>query len=228
MGHIHIEMTEFEAALMHSDIVSRPYLTWVMATPNGSKFCKPLARSLGKANEPIPRLWQAGAGFIDRGERLSADSVAYDIRRAWIGFDHRNEEYAEQLGECTKNSYNLTRDRFSVAPYNVLYGTLEWRAFDAAADWDEQEAHIAFIQRYVDVILTKTQKFACMPWGNGIKKAAHQKVMKATIDAYRNDKDRCAREFKEFIVNTLELPWKRYEWLLARNLDPAFEWGKRD
>lgn len=225
MGHIHIELAQEEAAMVHADLIARPYMTWIMATPNGSKYCKSLARGY-KDVMPL-RLLQPGSGIVNLVERTpsSYSYSSFDSVIAFEGFDSQNQKYIEKLHPYSGNVYNLLRERFTIAPYNFGYGTLEWRAFDSAGTWEEQEANIAFLQRYCHV-MTK-QKFGAMPWPNRSSRKDRDQVLREIINTYRTDKDRCAREFKELIVSTLELPWDSYEWLLDRNLDAAFEWGRR-
>lgn len=85
-------------------------------------------------------------------------------------------------------------------------GTLEWRMFDAAADWEMQEEHIAFIQALVSwVDRTPTEKMTLSEIKDIVNKT--KKL------------DFCIKEFKNFIVNELKLPWHRYEWYVERNLE---------
>jgi hypothetical protein len=228
MGHIHIGLSKEQVAYIHADLVARPYLTWIFATPNGSQYCKSLARSYLK-QDLEPRFPLKGSEFVQEGHRIRPDSNIYDIFTTWntLDFNGGNYEHEITTEERHGNLYALTDDRFSIAPYNYFHGTMEWRAFDAAATWKEQEEHLAFLQRYTWSVLSNADNFPAAPWGPGLPRAARNKVLQGYIDAYRKNKDACVREFKDLIVNTLELPWSRYKWYLERNLDAAFEWGKR-
>lgn len=104
----------------------------------------------------------------------------------------------------------------NILRYDDYYDTIEWRAFDSAADWEIQQSHIAFIQRYVALI--KKLKTRIHPI---------QHEDEEFLNRYRNV-DRCVREFKEFITRTLELPWNEYSWYVDRNLIPKLKngWSK--
>lgn len=96
------------------------------------------------------------------------------------------------------------------------YKTVEWRAFDSAADWEIQASHIAFIQRYVALI--KKLKYKIHPINE------HDEDF---LNQYKNV-NRCVKEFKSFITETLELPWKEYSWYVDRNLIPKLKNGWSD
>lgn len=229
MGHIHIGLDNTQIAHIHADLLTKPYLTWIFATPNGSQYCKSLARAY--INEHYePRFPMKESEFAKVGRRQRGNSNVFDTTMSWESFDHNGEPYSQDLSyseQYGNNLHALTADRFSIAPHNSFHSTMEWRAFDAAATWREQEEHIAFLQRYCYKVLSRADSYPSIPFGPGLGRTQRNKTLKSFIDAYRNDKDACVRDFKELIVNTLELPWNRYEWYLERNLDPAFEWGKR-
>lgn len=221
MGHIHIGLNEIQIAHIHADLIARPYLTWIFATPNGSQYCKSLARAYMRENKE-PRFPLVGSEFEKVGRRMRADSTMFTTVMTWTSYDWRGQPYMKDLWheeQFNNNLHLLTTDRFSIAPRNAYHNTMEWRAFDSAPTWREQEEHIAFLQRYCFKILEGADSYPAAPFGQNLSKLQRDKTLKSFIDAYRNDKDACVRDFKDLIVNTLELPWNRYEWYLERNLD---------
>lgn len=107
-----------------------------------------------------------------------------------------------------------------------MYGTLEFRAFDAADSWETQEEHIAFYQRYAEMCIRK-YKAAYGDVSGKVEGFPTNKLIPKIYTSYRNNKDKCIKDFKKLIVDELELPWERYEWYIERNLNSAFEFGAR-
>ncbi len=194
MGHIHMAMTTQEALIMVADMMSRPYLTWILATPNGSHFC------------------QSFLHYYTRADGFWGDAIR-PLNLKKIG---TNSTFSRTIA-------GFPQSRFVLANYNDSFGTLEFRAFDAADSWEMQEEHIAFYQRYVHKILSNSDRHFPVPY-NSKKGIQHLKSM---LDGYRDDKDRCIRDFKHLIVDTLELPWDRYSGYVDQNLHSAFEFGLR-
>lgn len=237
MGHIHIEMTQVEAAMMTADALCRPYLSWVLATPHGTKFCKSVIGAyLSKVNhtsswrETLPASMElryplAGDEVLEVPVKIDADRNRYNLYTFYQTYDSDGNMFAYKWDESETNRFQMTQDRFSLCPYNYTYGTLEWRAFDAAHDWSMQEGQMAFIQRYAAKVLSGAYPPA--PFTKNLSRAEREKVLREFRGYYAKDIDRCIRDFKDLIVRGLELPWKRYKFYVDMNLVPCFEWGQR-
>lgn len=104
----------------------------------------------------------------------------------------------------------------NILRYDDCLDTIEWRAFDSAADWEIQQSHIAFIQRYVALIKKLKTRIHPIQHNDDEFLNRYKKV------------DICVREFKEFITRTLELSWNEYSWYVDRNLIPKLKngWSK--
>lgn len=176
MGHIHMGMTRTQAGMIMSDIALRPYLGWILSSPNGSNYCQSLKNV---------------------GVQMAVSDPGHSINNS----------------------------RYVITNYNTMYRTLEFRAFDAADSWETQEEHIAFYQRYSAWAINQYRQ------EHGTPKKVIQYPSDAKINSVYNSfyesKDKCIKDFKDLIVNKLELPWDRYEWYIERNLDSAFEFGAR-
>jgi hypothetical protein len=217
MGHIHVDVTRREAIIVHADMHARPYLTWILATPNGSEYCESLIGSylLSKKQLDYP------LGQEKKPRKIHKQGVV-------TAYTYIDRYYGSQSGRSHESDANISNRNFEACPYrpHIGNGTIEWRLFDAAATWEIQAEHIAFVQRYMATLL-KARKYTPAPF----LKDRPQKEWKAALTTfhkqYRDNIDLCIKEFKALVVDTLELPWKRYEWYIERNLAPAFEWGKR-
>lgn len=237
MGHIHIEMNQVEAAMMTAEVLGRPYLSWILATPGGVKYCKSVIGSyLSKVNHtnyyrtPEPcemelRYPLADDEVLEVPVKVSSSHDRYDLYTFYQTFDSDGNRFAYRMTDSDTNRFQMTQDRFSVCPYNYTQGTLEWRAFDAPHDWSMQEGQMAFLQRYVSKVLSSP--YPAAPFAKNMSRAEREKVFREFRNVYAKDIDRCIRDFKDLIVRGLELPWKRYEFYIDMNLAPAFEWGQR-
>jgi hypothetical protein len=230
MGHIHIAVKQEEAVAIIADLAARPYLGWIFATPNGSAYCKSVLSSY------ITKGLNPGFSFPVKNEKLKRISVNYvNTNEPPLYTDYYwNDTVDENMKTVLEGPFMLKAnrwiandDRFMVACYRPTFGTLEWRAFDAAADWEIQEEHVAFLQHYIAVILEKQKQYPAVPFIKGMRRAAQRRTFSAMREQYRSNFDLCVQDYKALIVNTLGLPWNRYEWYIDRNLKPAFEWGKK-
>jgi hypothetical protein len=107
---------------------------------------------------------------------------------------------------CRNSQLDMKRWHLTLRP---AHRTIEWRAFDAAADWEIQELQIALYQRYADYATQRTTPLD-MP----------------TIRHFRRvacDIDASVAGFRHLIEHELELPWLSYSWMVERNLIPNVE-----
>jgi len=86
-------------------------------------------------------------------------------------------------------------------------GTIEWRAFDSAADWEIQRCHLRMVQRYVQKIKQLTSRLPV--------------PKQFCSDAWTLDQ--AVKGFRRFVVSHLELDWQDYEWMVERNLEVRFK-----
>lgn len=91
------------------------------------------------------------------------------------------------------------------------YETVEWRAFDSAADWSIQECQLALALRYHQYV-GKNDLMSLPCKGQRAKSVIHLLNDFSLVTA--------ERDFREFITHDLELPWKSYSWMVERNLQP--------
>lgn len=103
--------------------------------------------------------------------------------------------------------------RSLILRYSHLYDTLEWRAFDSAADWEIQELQLALVHRWVQRVKRKKIKPVDPRWPG--------------LQFEEWTLDRAVKCFRNWVVDELELPWRSYEWMIERNMEPRMvkQWG---
>lgn len=116
--------------------------------------------------------------------------------------------------------------QFATPEFGTTKGsrTLEFRMFNSARTWKEQTLHMAFVQRYMDMVdhLAKDPQIRMdAVWGMGGNQIPN------AMSRVRNKSCRlawCVREFNRLITK-LGLPWEEYEGYVVENLETQFEWG---
>lgn len=192
-GHIHMGKLSMPLICdMFRDMVFRPYLSWALLDPNDDINGQALLTK-GYGNT-----------YCEQASALNSQ-LAHVAADAPFGFIERTYE----------------DDRCHILSSRREYETVEWRAFDSAADWSIQRQQIAIYQRYVALFL-KSQ-YRCY----GFSKDWLQRDVIDYLASWK-DLNKCIRAFRDFIMNDLELPWPEYKWFVERNLEPKFKnrWSK--
>lgn len=124
--------------------------------------------------------------------------------------------YWDQWGDTYKLSGTY---KFRVVNF-VGDKRVEWRAFEAAENWREQEAQLAFLQRYFQWIVKGK--------GHKLNLAAEthastdkDKAPNVYHEKFVNNFDACVMDFRD-LIEDLELPWSRYSYLIEKHLVPSF------
>jgi len=232
MGHIHVDCNIREAAIITADMIGRPYLTWIFATPMGSEYCKSMLSAIISDRKQFgARSWQE---FSDFNYPLKDDTVIiinsknkfnhFNKKSVLKTIDHNGEIIYKPLDWYGNIDYNLLQTKFAATPWRSELGTIEMRFFDSAQDWKQQSEHIAFAQRYVYKLLENSKRYTPAPC---VWEKTTNKHLKSQLNQYRNNIDLCISDFKDLITKTLELPWDRYSKYIDDRLVPSFEYGKR-
>lgn len=236
MGHIHINCSKHDAAVITADAFARPYLTWLFAAPMGSKFCKSTVGSMideyTLPNYPVigDKLVNKKKAVVSRNEYFMSIYSTHMKPKTTFKTVHMLETIDASGKKTTVETddgevdYSLITRRFTAFAYREHLNTVEMRFFDSAEDWKQQAEHVAFAQRYVEQLLKNAKRFTPAPYAQ--RKATFENL-KEMKNQYRDNIDLCIKDFKDLITLTLELPWNRYEKYIEKNLVPAFEYGDR-
>lgn len=236
---------EEETYLAKRMLINTPYAGTVYADLGCVEVPSPILRSWGEAeqfyNTVTKRLariklrpyrgddWEGGGGHIHTGELCKFERWAWftQMQRrpyiAWTCISAVDDINAKSLNGSKYLHTLIKRGCFKIDKgYCIVerrsLPTIEWRAWDAAADWEIQELQLAFVQRY-----------AAWCAAVGPVEPLTGKENLACYGFYHSDYKACARAFKNFVVDDLQLPWRKYAWLVKRNLWPRFHcsWGTR-
>lgn len=186
MGHIHMGIPRHLRGEIVHGIIERPYLTWAFAGPYNHDYCF------------TPMLHIIDALKIDR--LTHHYHIDYCIQRA--------ETRLARMFTGADESTHVSHRYMPALRVQSDNPTLEWRAFDAAADWEMQEEHIMFTQAMV--IFFKNNKQSQLNMSDLFN--SHM--------THTNNFELCAEKFEKFITKDLKLDWGRYSWYVDRNLEP--------
>lgn len=193
MGHIHVGgLSDREKVWAMRDIVCRPYLSWALVHPSDDINAMPVSDHLKANTHP-------------RSGKLV----------------NRKEYWWAQNFEAGRNSYTARLPRWKDYALRHAWGydTMEWRAFDAPQDWNEQVRQMALVQRYFDYVRQNADKpLIKLPFARN-KPAIREWERGWTFD-------RAAGEYRQFIKD-MDLPVKQYDYWIDQNMQPRFEWGVR-
>lgn len=229
-GHIHMgNVNDKLRRKFLIEVWKRPWLTWAFVSPNVNWYARSVDRAL-EGNYPSYRRFTNVPPHFHMLRYLQY----YESRliQAWFSAQEVQDNYE---GFYTAIDASILKSVFAgVFGWKSVITrftdkTVEWRAFDAAASWEEQEAAIAFYQRFMDW----TDKLSAKE-NDGSFRTEYLKAKKADITlapgslraTFRKNMPLCVKNFKH-LIDQLELPWDDYEWLIDVNLKPAFAWGKR-
>lgn len=192
-GHIHMGgLSDMQRRHVIVEAYKHPYLSWFFASPNGSAYCRSIAGQFVTDGKSSLYCSAASRSLFDN---LDTPATYYDNRPRIFG----------RLAGKTCILSNRPN-------------TLEWRAFDAAADWDEQASMIGFYQRFVDYSQSANAgRFADL---------SPDLMPHKLLLLYRYNAELCIKGFKRLIA-AMGLDWADYKHLVKLNLRPAFVFGKR-
>jgi hypothetical protein len=181
-GHIHIDCTEWEQIKVGREIAARPYLSWVFLHPSDDINGQSIA------------YWMASQFSSDDG-----DNIPF-----WMNPGLTAQGWKNRQGQVINGFMSSFRPRSHECKSTVINMSgsqgLEFRAFTGAYDLEEQYLHMAFLQRYVDWVLSK--KTAEVPWAN-------KREARSFLESWRNY-DRCEDAFFDLILE-LGLDPKAYQ-----------------
>lgn len=258
-GHIHMgSVDEKLRRKFFIEVWKRPWLSWAFVSPNVNVYAQSLDRVL-EANYDgysryVPTITlgydsygNRTLGHVDNHislgphYRMLRYLQTYENRVIQKEFSKLNGCHVKEVQDGYEGFYTAIDASALRHVFNGIFAwkrvitrvtdqTVEWRAFDSAASWEEQEAAVSFYQRFMDWTDNLPKKE-----NDGRFRTEYLKAKKAGITlapgafraVFRNDMALCIKSFKELIVDQLELPWDNYEWLIDVNLKPAFAWGAR-
>lgn len=166
----------------------------------GMKF--PMAVSMLRDMAARPYV---GWALLDPNDDINANSLASASSHSLFGCAFKKRF----------SSYDYLY-RNTVLTWNGTYKTVEWRAFDAAADWEIQEQQVAIVQRYAALFKERDYYVHGYP----SDQLERGRFLTEWRDKYKKNLDLSIRGFREFIEHDLCLPWADYEWFVERNLVP--------
>lgn len=257
-GHIHMgNVNDKLRRKFLIEVWKRPWLSWAFVSPNVNVYAQSLDRVLEANYDGYSRYVPTiTLGYDNYGNRMLGHvdnhislGPHYRMLRYLQTYENRviRKEFSKLNGCHVKEVQDGYEGFYTAIDASALrhvfagvFGwksvitrftdkTVEWRAFDAAASWEEQEAAIAFYQRFMDW----TDKLSAKE-NDGSFRTEYLKAKKADITlapgslraTFRKNMPLCVKNFKH-LIDQLELPWDDYEWLIDVNLKPAFAWGKR-
>lgn len=192
-GHIHARYTPSLAMKAFRDILRRPYLLWVFNDPN-DKGCNLFNEAVGKIDPDLIKIVNALPEDVKLDKMFDRGYMSEEFRRAIM--------YYAKSTENTKSAW-LFDDKGYPLRWCARYDTLEFRFFDAPANWEEQKSHVMFVDAYTRWL--KNQPM--VPTENLAPKA----IRKYTTDSAQV-------EFYAF-CQTLDLNPDDYESQVVRNLE---------
>lgn len=204
-GHIHMDLPLDTMRKVIKQSYHRPYLPWI--------FLDPQACQWGKS---IPAVFAHHATAYSYNVGLFLNNKA--VRKLFVELDQTYDTTAyyvswPRTSFSTTRAMAITTDELrTMVRINSKYRTLEWRAFDSAATWDEQAAMLAFYHRYAK-LCADAPEFAFTDLS--IKEDAPLTV----INRYK--KFSVAHKAFKQLLNQLELPYEAYSVFVERNLESA-------
>lgn len=198
-GHIHV--SKLSPSLMRNifrDMQNRPYLPWIFNEADDDNSADSFTSQLAK----VPKELREHAAKATFDPSLFGD-VNHNGRLAMMFF-----------GNLKPNVNWFPDSKGGMLAYRGEFKTLEFRLFEAPSNWEEQEAHIRFVQQYIQwVDATYSSKAPVVTMFD--PKA--EKALK---------KEDCEREFRA-LLDVLGLPHGPYERMIAENLTQRFTRGTR-
>ena len=200
-GHIHVgPIKEMLALNIIRDMQNRPWLTWTFNEPDDGTTACTFTKSLNGLSDTV----RAAATNVNVDPGLFCDDLNEDAQIALVFYG--NPKFV--------SSDWLPSSKGKMLRYIARHKTLEFRMFEAPANWQEQEAHIRFIESYI-------------AWVEATYKKSPATV---TIDRLEQLKsmteESCRMEFVKFL-EILGLPAAPYQRMLDQNLAYRFKKGER-
>ncbi len=200
-GHIHIGgLKPSHMANIIRDVQNRPWLMWTFNEPDDNTSANSFTDDLVEISDALKK----AAMVINADPTLFADEVSTQGAAALLFYGNP---------EFTDTGW-LPDDKGKSLRYSGIHKTLEFRFFEAPANWSEQEAQLRFVHAYVTYI-DKTYK------GKQVELTV---TTKGELSAFKLQD--CEHHFRS-LLDTLELPHAPYERMIKENLGYRFKRGKK-
>lgn len=193
MGHIHVGgLTNREKLWALKDMANRPYVSWALVHPSDDINARPLALQVVRNfDRSVPSSW-----WEDRCVPKNPKPFA---------------SYEDDLNLPFWKNF-IFRTNANV--------TVEWRAFDAPTNWDEQVRQMALVQAYFAYVRRGAEgDYPTVKFYHDREEQPKEWLKSWTLD-------QAAQGWKMFI-EMLGLPIEEYEYWIDQNMTPRFEWGNR-
>jgi hypothetical protein len=200
-GHIHIGglKTSHIVNIMR-DVQNKPWLMWTFNEPDDST----------SANSFTEDLAEVGDKLKNAAKTLNADPTLFASEITTVGsvalLFYGNPEFA--------STDWLPDDKGKALRYVSTYRTLEFRFFEAPANWEEQEAQLRFVHAYVGYI------------DKQYKGKQVELVITTNGELTALKRQECEIAFRA-LLDTLDLPHAPYERMIKENLGYRFKRGKK-
>ncbi len=200
-GHIHVGgMKDRDMINIVRHVQNNPWLAWTFNEPDDSNSAVSYTEELDDLDATL----RDAAKTCNTNPTLFCDELSDDAQIAFLFYG--NPEFATR-------DY-IPDDKSHVVRYCERHKTLEFRFFEAPVDWDEQEAHVRFLDAYIRHIKSKYAKeFVVVEVDTAAKLKAFTKAQ-------------CEQAFRAFLTE-LGLPSAPYERMITENLGYRFKKGKR-
>ncbi len=200
-GHIHIGglKTAHMVNLMR-DVQNKPWLMWTFNEPDDNTSANSFTDDLTGISDKLKK----AAMTINADPILFADEISSQGAAALVFYG--NPEFADTGW--------LPDDKGKALRYATAHHTLEFRFFEAPANWEEQEAQLRFVHAYVTYI-DKTYKN---------KQVELTVTTMGELTAFKRQE--CEIAFRA-LLDTLDLPHAPYERMIKENLGYRFKRGKK-
>lgn len=198
-GHIHVSKLSPELIRnIFRDMQNRPYLAWIFNEADDDNSAATFTEELNDLSKEL---------------RADAARVTFDPSR--FGDISDEGQLALTFFSGIKPSLKwFPSDKNSMLAYRSDFKTLEFRLFEAPSNWEEQQAHIAFVQAYIQ-------------WVDAAYKDKPPVVtMFQTKTEAALTQPQCEAEFRA-LLTTLGLPFAPFERMVKENLTQRFQRGTR-
>lgn len=208
-GHIHLETTLKESYKTRRMLLNHPWAVYAFADPRSEKIGIENVPRAAMRHAAIYRSFREGLRMTEGGDDVigcldgSSEGGALDLQL--VGKYHRHA-IATRADKARPTAARMDVGQAHWKPSSRM--TTEWRLFDIAQTWAMQEEHMAFAQRFTEYA------------------AIHDTIRKVmtTEDVSALSPEDMVAGFRR-LIETLELPWRRYQWYAKHNIRTRMELG---